>query len=105
MEPVAGAPARGYPPDPYAQAGGVQPQYPAQQAYPQQPAYPGEVYGPFYPGDPRYIVVQPAGPNVYAAVDPTPRRPWWLPKRRAVVVRNAPIPPADIPNGTYFATW
>jgi hypothetical protein len=95
----------------------LQPVPNAVQGYPSAaPNYPGgEPYGPYYPGQepyaaqqaypgapqPLYGAPQPLGPGVdLAAEEPPPsNRPWWLPQRRALVVPNAPVPPAAVPNG------
>ena len=82
-----------------------------QQGYPVGQAYPGgEPYGPYYPGQEPYAVgapmqqgypQYPAQPQLYPGVDlaagDQQQSPWWLPKRRALVIPNAPVPPADIP--------
>ena len=99
----------------------MQPLQNGQQAYPAQPgAYPpgttfsadGTPIGPDgfpvqdYPQvNPDGTYRQPMDPNVNLAASEQDS-PWWLPKRRAVVVPNAPTPPASIPSApTTYGTW
>jgi hypothetical protein len=71
------------------------------------PTYGTEPYGPWYPGQEPYGAQaypgqpQPLYPGVDLAAEEAPAQPWWLPKRRALVIPNAPVPPADIPAGQY----
>ena len=79
------------------------------------PAYPaGEPYGPYYPGQEPYAgqpvypnAPQPLQPGVDLAADVAPAQPWWLPKRRALIIPNAPVPPAEVPNapGGAWGAW
>ena len=79
------------------------------------PAYPaGEPYGPYYPGQEPYVgqqvypnAPQPLQPGVDLAADAAPAQPWWLPKRRALIIPNAPVPPAEVPNapGGAWGAW
>ena len=76
-------------------------------AYPAEPRYGSEPYGPWYPGQEPYGVQaypgnpQPLYPGVDLAADEPPAEPWWLPKRRVLVIPNAPVPPADVPGGIW----
>jgi hypothetical protein len=78
-------------------------------------AYPvGEPYGPYYPGQgpnvgqPVYPnAPQPLQPGIDLAADAAPAQPWWLPKRRALIIPNAPVPPAEVPTapGGTWGAW
>jgi hypothetical protein len=74
----------------------VQPGYPPQPGYPVEPGYPPPQY-PAEMGPPAY----PLDPEIYEGVDVAAgepvQSPWWLPKRRALIIPNAPVPPAEIP--------
>jgi hypothetical protein len=74
----------------------------------------GERYGPYYPGQEPWpgqpgfpATPQPLQPGVDLAADAAPAQPWWLPKRRALVIPNAPVPPAEVPNapGGTWGAW
>jgi hypothetical protein len=73
-----------------------QPAYPPQPGYPVEPGYPPPQY-PAEMGPPAY----PLDPQIYEGVDVAAgepvQSPWWLPKRRALIIPNAPVPPAEIP--------
>lgn len=99
--PPANAAQPVYPADPFAAPQAYPPPAPyGQQAYPTSPVYPGEVYGPPIP--PNYDPYDPYGYGVDVADTAPPQNgPWWLPRRRTVVVPNAPVPPADVPGGVW----